>query len=210
MLTPSQATTPLPAVNPYFFLSTVRHSAHRNALGRFTQVVWADSTRGQAYSTVVPSSTEIVLPRILYTGWSKVSVHLMTTIQIDASNVQSSNFHYLTKSDCLAADRQCQGDTRLTLTPSVIHNSNYVIMVSDWNCLTYFCVFLYCNHQAHRDVLITLYFYSCPFYPIPDLLDLPQAAGFVRDRAIVFGQDLYIQGVPKKYIHILHYYGSSM
>jgi hypothetical protein len=33
------------------------------------------------------------------------------------------------------------GDTRLTLTPSVIHNSNYVIMVSDRNCLKYFCVF---------------------------------------------------------------------
>jgi hypothetical protein len=32
-------------------------------------------------------------------------------------------------------------DTRLTLTPSVIHNSNYVITVSDWNCLKYFCVF---------------------------------------------------------------------
>jgi hypothetical protein len=33
------------------------------------------------------------------------------------------------QSDCLAADRQGQGDTRLTLTPSVIPNSNYVIMV---------------------------------------------------------------------------------
>jgi hypothetical protein len=33
--------------------------------------------------------------------------------------------------DCLAADRQGQVDTRLTLTPSVIPNSNYVIMVSD-------------------------------------------------------------------------------
>jgi hypothetical protein len=32
-------------------------------------------------------------------------------------------------------------DTRLTLAPSVIPNSNYVIMVSDWNCLTYFCAF---------------------------------------------------------------------
>jgi hypothetical protein len=28
-------------------------------------------------------------------------------------------------------DRQGQGDTTLTLTPSVIPNSNYVIMVSD-------------------------------------------------------------------------------
>jgi hypothetical protein len=46
-------------------------------------------------------------------------------------------------------------DTRLTLTPSAIPNSNYVIIVS--NCLKYFCVFLYCYHQVHRDVLITLY-----------------------------------------------------
>jgi hypothetical protein len=38
--------------------------------------------------------------------------------------------------DCLAAGRQGQGDTRLTLMPSVIPNANYVIMVSDWNCLT--------------------------------------------------------------------------
>jgi hypothetical protein len=55
------------------------------------------------------------------------------------------------------ADRQGQGDTRLTLTPYVIPNSNYVIVVSDWNCLKYFCVFFYCNHQVHRDFLITLY-----------------------------------------------------
>jgi hypothetical protein len=48
-------------------------------------------------------------------------------------------------------------DTRLTLIPSVVPNSNYVIMVSDWNSLKYFCVFLYCNHQVHRDFLITLY-----------------------------------------------------
>jgi hypothetical protein len=33
--------------------------------------------------------------------------------------------------NCLAADRQGQGDTRLTLTPSVIPNSKYIIMVSD-------------------------------------------------------------------------------
>jgi hypothetical protein len=38
---------------------------------------------------------------------------------------------YLAQSDCLAADCQGQWDTRLTLTPSVIPFSNYVIMVSD-------------------------------------------------------------------------------
>jgi hypothetical protein len=37
----------------------------------------------------------------------------------------------LAQSDCLAADRQGQGDTRLTVTPSVIPNSNYIIMVSE-------------------------------------------------------------------------------
>jgi hypothetical protein len=31
----------------------------------------------------------------------------------------------------LAADRQGQGDTRLTLTPSAIPNSNYLIMVNE-------------------------------------------------------------------------------
>jgi hypothetical protein len=50
--------------------------------------------------------------------------------------------HYLAQPDCLAADRQGQGDTRLTLTPSVIPNSNYVITVSDWLFkMLYFCVF---------------------------------------------------------------------
>jgi hypothetical protein len=32
-------------------------------------------------------------------------------------------------------------DTRLTLTPSVDPNSKFVITVSDWNCLKYFCLF---------------------------------------------------------------------
>jgi hypothetical protein len=49
--------------------------------------------------------------------------------------------HYFAQSDCLAADRQVEGDTRLTLTPSVFLNSYNVIMVSDWNCLKYFGVF---------------------------------------------------------------------
>ena len=54
---------------------------------------------------------------------------------------------------------QGQGDTRLTLTPSVIPNSKYVTMVGDWNCLKYciFAYYLYCNRQVHRDFLITLY-----------------------------------------------------
>jgi hypothetical protein len=79
------------------------------------------------------------------TGWSK---------SLWTSWLQHMSFlpHYLVQSGCLAAYRQGQGDTRLTLTSSVIPNSNYVIMVSDWNCLKYFCVFLYCNHQVHREL----------------------------------------------------------
>jgi hypothetical protein len=81
-------------------------------------------------------------------GDQKVSVHLMITIQKVTSNVQSVPRRHLFTRD---------GDTRLTLTPSVIPNSNYIIMVSDWNCLKYLCVFLYCNNQVHRDFLVTLY-----------------------------------------------------
>jgi hypothetical protein len=51
----------------------------------------------------------------------------MITIQKVTSNVKSTP----RQSDCLAADRQGQEDTRFTLTPSVISNYNYVIMVSD-------------------------------------------------------------------------------
>jgi hypothetical protein len=60
----------------------------------------------------------------------KVSMHLMITIQKVTSNVQSA-----------PASLQTFIYTRLTLTPSVIPNSNYVSMVSDWNCLKYFCLF---------------------------------------------------------------------
>jgi hypothetical protein len=65
------------------------------------------------------------------TGWSKI------ICAPDDYNTES----YLAQSNCLAADHQGQWDTRLTLTPSVIPNSNYVIIVSDWNCLKYFCLF---------------------------------------------------------------------
>jgi hypothetical protein len=49
----------------------------------------------------------------------KVSVHLMITIQKVSMNVESA-----------PASLQTLIDTRLTLTPSVIPNSNYVIMIS--------------------------------------------------------------------------------
>jgi hypothetical protein len=80
-------------------------------------------------------------------GDQKVPVQQITPLS------QHTRFlpHSVAQSDRLATDRQGQGDTRLTLTPSVIPSSNYVIVVSAWNCLKCFCVFLYCNHQVHRD-----------------------------------------------------------
>jgi hypothetical protein len=50
------------------------------------------------------------------------------------------------------ADRQGQGDNRLTLTPSIIPNSNYVIMVSDWNCLKYFCLFFVLQSSGEQRI----------------------------------------------------------
>jgi hypothetical protein len=86
----------------------------------------------------------------------------MITIQITQLSKHAS---YLAQSDYLAADRQGQGDSRLTLTPSVIPNSNYVIIVSDLNCLKYFGVFLYCNRQVHRKFFISLYIlYSYEYF----------------------------------------------
>jgi 6-phosphogluconolactonase/glucosamine-6-phosphate isomerase/deaminase len=55
-------------------------------------------------------------------GDQKFYVHLMITVQKEKP-------HYLAQSDCLAADCKDQGDTRLTLTPSVIPYSNYVIVM---------------------------------------------------------------------------------
>jgi hypothetical protein len=82
----------------------------------------------------------------LVQGNQKVSVHVIITIHKVASNVQSVPRHspdvYWHAELC--SRRKC----------SVKH---YVITVSDWNCLKYFCVFLYCNNQVHRDFLITLY-----------------------------------------------------
>jgi hypothetical protein len=47
-------------------------------------------------------------------------------------------------------------DTRLTLTPSVIRNSNYVITVSDWKCLKYFCLFFVLHSSGAQRLLATL------------------------------------------------------
>jgi hypothetical protein len=95
-----------------------------------------------------------------YTKWVLFVIYRVIKKSLCTWWLQNTSFllHYLAQSDCLAAGHQGKGDTRLTLSPSVIPNSNYVIVVSDWNCLKYFCVcFLYCNHQANRNFLITLY-----------------------------------------------------
>jgi hypothetical protein len=52
-------------------------------------------------------------------------------------------------------------DARLTLTPPVIPNYNYIFMVSDWNCLKYFCVFfctviIRCTETFWSPCIITL------------------------------------------------------
>jgi hypothetical protein len=65
--------------------------------------------------------------------------------------------HYLAQSDYLAANRQGQRDTRLTQTPSVIPNSNYIIMVSDWNCLKYFCMFCVLQSSCAQRLFEHLY-----------------------------------------------------
>jgi hypothetical protein len=61
-------------------------------------------------------------------GDQNVSVHLLITIQKVTNNFKSVHRQ---SPNCLAADRQSQGDTKLTLTQSVIPNSNYVIMVTE-------------------------------------------------------------------------------
>jgi len=61
-------------------------------------------------------------------------------------------------SDVQSVPRQSQGETRLTLTPSVISNFNYVITVGGWKCLKYciFARFFYCNRQVYTEFLINL------------------------------------------------------
>jgi hypothetical protein len=85
---------------------------------------------------------------ILFPMWfiqidQKVSVHLMISCLTTWLN--------LTAWQPIARTRVTLGShlcyllslilTRLTLTPSFIPHSNYVIMESDWKCLKYFCVF---------------------------------------------------------------------
>jgi hypothetical protein len=86
-------------------------------------------------------------------GDQKVFDHLMITIQKVKRNVES-------------VPRQSPDIYWHAELCSFIPNSNYVIMVGDWNCLK-FCIFawfFYCNHQVHRDLLITLYIILITLY----------------------------------------------
>jgi hypothetical protein len=77
--------------------------------------------------------------RVYLQGDQNVSVYQMITIQ---------KLQVIFKVS--PASLQTFIDIRLNLTPPVIPNSHYVIMVSDWNGLKYFCVFLCRNHQVHK------------------------------------------------------------
>jgi hypothetical protein len=63
-------------------------------------------------------------------GDKDVSVQVMTTVQ-KVSSLQT----IIDTPNCVLENRQGQGNTRLTPTPSVITNSNYNTMARDWNCL---------------------------------------------------------------------------
>jgi hypothetical protein len=58
--------------------------------------------------------------RVKIKGDQKVSVYMMITVRKDTRNVKNVT----RQSPYLAADRQGQGDITITLTPSVIPNSN--------------------------------------------------------------------------------------
>jgi hypothetical protein len=109
--------------------------------------------------------------QVLVQGDQKFSVHLMITVR---------TLGYLAQFDCLASDRQSQGNTRLTLTLSVIPDCNYVMMVSDWNCLKYFCLFFYFNHQVSRNFLITLCLHNCV------TLNIKNTCGSMRIKCIMY------------------------
>jgi hypothetical protein len=76
--------------------------------------------KAEGYRTKLWNACIYYIYIIYIQGDHKVSVHLIITIQKVTSNVQSA-----------PASLQTLIGTRLTLTPSVIPNSNYVIMVSD-------------------------------------------------------------------------------
>jgi hypothetical protein len=101
---------------------------HLPISGRFADRFTAVMGRPLQFLCVLRAVRIRLLKWINIQGDQKVSVHLMIT---PLSQHTSFLPHYLAQSDYLAADRQGQGDTRLTLMPSVIPNPNYVIMVTE-------------------------------------------------------------------------------
>jgi hypothetical protein len=72
-------------------------------------------------------------------GYQKVCVHLIIT-------TQKLKVMFKVPPTCLQTFIDTQNcSRRLTLTPSVIPNSNYVIMVSDLNCLKFFFFHIFCT-----------------------------------------------------------------
>jgi hypothetical protein len=78
------------------------------------------------------------LPAFFVQGDQKVFGHLKIKIQKATCNVQSVPRQ---SPGIYWHDGQGQGDTRLTLKPSGNPNYNYIIVVSDWNCLKYLACF---------------------------------------------------------------------
>jgi hypothetical protein len=104
----------------------------------------AEHVTGQlqcSYEVVVELRAQDELPRNKYARY--MISYLMQMYRVIKKPLYTWWYlpHYLAQSDCLAADRQGQEDTRLTLTPSVVPNSNYIIMESNWKCLKYMCVY---------------------------------------------------------------------
>jgi hypothetical protein len=119
-----------------------------------SHVLFADAPVLLCFHKVCTSARSSIQLRQQIRSDQKVSVHLMITIQKVTIMLKLSPASLQTAWQPTA---RAKGDTRLTLTPSVIPNSNYVIMVSGWSCLKYLACFLYCNHQLHRDIFIILY-----------------------------------------------------
>jgi hypothetical protein len=100
---------------------------------------------------------------LTYTGWSVGSYAPAFGLEVTPVGVKTKLYRVIAKSLCTRwlqyrklqvmfkvspASLQTFTDTRLTLTPSVLPNSNYVIVVSEWNCLKYFCVFVWTSPKT--------------------------------------------------------------
>jgi hypothetical protein len=94
------------------------------------------------------------------------------------------------------ASLQTFTDTRLTLTPSVIPDSNYVIMVDDSNCLKYFCLF-FCTVIIRCTEIFDhpLYFYFYFDHPLHFYFYFDHPLYFYFDHPLYFYFD-----------HSLHFY----